>query len=997
VAIPESYAEQTDRLQNNLSELTVSPADVSTTTYVYDLNNNPTKITDASGNVRNFTYDGMNRRLTAEDLHASSDTTYGTTTYAYDDAGNLTQKVDPKSQTVNTTYDVLNRPLTEDYTGAAGTEITYAYDTCLNGKGRFCAATSTYNGITISTTDAYNPLGLKSNETKYINGQYYISSTTYDRLANQTDILYPDNSEVFYTLDGTNQVTNVQQREGASSAWRTLASSITYSPLNQEQTVVWGSGATTTNTYDPNNLYRLTHKVTLLPDSGDWGTGASSNPIGLITSPSTENAQWSSASTPPNVSTNLNSDSYWFSHSLTYQDSFENGTSTWTVYMGSALASSTVDCTTAFTGNCSLRVNVSSTSDATVPEIIQLLRTDPNVNYTLKFRAKASATTTVEASLQQNDGAYSFYGLDKTPTVTPKWKEYSYYFSSTATSSDKDSRVILTLGAAHSDTYWIDDVELIPDALNLTTDPSFENTGATADYTWGLGSQGGASEATASTDCTTPTTDGTCSYNVNVLQASTTDWYVQLYHDYNIATGTSYILAFDAKSSVARDADTFLQENHNPYTIFTPTVHFTLYPTWNHYVIDFGPTTGGDANSDMFINLGTAASNTWFDNFHLFIKQNTKVTAPPPVFTGIYDSTGTSTASAYQIQVIKEGGNWSSPLWDSGKTTLSPQTQIGSRTATSTYAGPTLPSNGTDAQKYYWRIKVWDQSNNASPWTNGNDFFMTPGNRVQDLTYAYDADGNITHLVDGSYTKTAKTVDYTYDDLNRLTKASTTPALDSGAPNAGRNVTEAWTYDALGNILTDATTTGGVTATTTYTYAGNTGSNCADPDAATQIGNDSLTYDKNGNTTSGFGLTNVFDWRDRLATTTGPATIITSYDENNQRMRMNIGANTTHFPTPYFTKVFPSFAATAHVLLNGRTIATITGTSTASTTLYYVYSSTAITWAAMMSRPIAITACKRSRITRRSVRSTITTSWRVTRKSANSQTRNMIKPQTSTI
>jgi hypothetical protein len=72
-------------------------------------------------------------------------------------------------------------------------------------------------------------------------------------------------------------------------------------------------------------------------------------------------------------------------------------------------------------------------------------------------------------------------------------------------------------------------------------------------------------------------------------------------------------------------------------------------------------------------------------------------------------------------------------------------------------------------------------------------------------------------------------------------------------------------------------------------------------------------------------LTNVFDWRDRLATTTGPATIITSYDENNQRMRMNIGANTTHFPNQYFTKVFPSFAATAHVLLNGRTVATITG------------------------------------------------------------------------
>jgi hypothetical protein len=51
---------------------------------------------------------------------------------------------------------------------------------------------------------------------------------------------------------------------------------------------------------------------------------------------------------------------------------------------------------------------------------------------------------------------------------------------------------------------------------------------------------------------------------------------------------------------------------------------------------------------------------------------------------------------------------------------------------------------------------------------------------------------------------------------------------------------------------------------------------------------------KKSNTLSGFGLTNVFDGRDRLATTTGPASISCSYDENNQLMRENVGANTTH-------------------------------------------------------------------------------------------------------
>ena len=78
-------------------------------------------------------------------------------------------------------------------------------------------------------------------------------------------------------------------------------------------------------------------------------------------------------------------------------------------------------------------------------------------------------------------------------------------------------------------------------------------------------------------------------------------------------------------------------------------------------------------------------------------------------------------------------------------------------------------------------------------------------------------------------------VDYTYDDLNRLTQASTTPDIASGAPNAGHNMIEKWSYDALGNILTDATTTlSGGWATTTYSYAG---TNYANPDAATRVRN----------------------------------------------------------------------------------------------------------------------------------------------------------------
>ena len=88
-----------------------------TTTYAWDFNKSLTNVTDALGNVRNFTYDGLGRRLTAQDLHASGDSSFGSWSYVFDPAGNLTQVVDPKSHAFNYGYDALNRKATEDYTG----------------------------------------------------------------------------------------------------------------------------------------------------------------------------------------------------------------------------------------------------------------------------------------------------------------------------------------------------------------------------------------------------------------------------------------------------------------------------------------------------------------------------------------------------------------------------------------------------------------------------------------------------------------------------------------------------------------------------------------------------------------------------------------------------------------------------------------------------------------------------------------------------------------
>ncbi|HBV33047.1 TPA: hypothetical protein DEB72_00750, partial [Patescibacteria group bacterium] len=135
------------------------------------------------------------------------------------------------------------------------------------------------------------------------------------------------------------------------------------------------------------------------------------------------------------------------------------------------------------------------------------------------------------------------------------------------------------------------------------------------------------------------------------------------------------------------------------------------------------------------------------------------------------------------------------------------------------------------------------------------------GTKLQDLTYTYDANGNITRLVDASQTNAAKTVDYTYDGLNRLLTATATAAAN------GQNYTFVYSYDSLGNILT-RTETVGAGAPTSYTYFySNFG--YANPHAVTSINDGAttitFTYDANGNLISQDTKTYTWDYHNQLA------------------------------------------------------------------------------------------------------------------------------------
>ena len=227
-----------------------------TTNYEWNGNKSLTKIADALLNVRNFTYDGLGKRLTAEDLHTLNDTNYGIWTYVYDDAGNMTRSVSPNGEVVNYAYDDLGRKASENYTGTAGVEIAYTYD-CTDYVGKLCNVVK----AGANTSYTYNSNSLIATEKKVLGGITYVTSYAYDWQGDIVNITYPDNSEVKYIFNSAGLLEKIQRKESGGT-FSDVVSNFDYSPMGQVTTQVDQNGVTNSNIYDDGKLYELIRKTT---------------------------------------------------------------------------------------------------------------------------------------------------------------------------------------------------------------------------------------------------------------------------------------------------------------------------------------------------------------------------------------------------------------------------------------------------------------------------------------------------------------------------------------------------------------------------------------------------------------------------------------------------------------------------------------------------------------------------------------------------------------
>jgi RHS repeat-associated protein len=264
------------------------------TRYEYDAGNRLTKITDATGNIRSFSYDMLGRRTRAEDLHSPSDVTFGIWSYTYDLAGNLTRTVNPASQTVNYTYDALNRMLTENESSIASNDKVFTYDSCSLGLGFLCTGLSLASATSSYT---YTPQGQPKTETKVVSGTTYTSTYDYDWAGNRIAATYPNASVVSYTYNKAGLVESISVKKPGATSSTPVVLDFDYSPTGQVTFQKNSNNTETINVYDQNALYRLVEKRTTGPGLGlaafpqlsSFRSAQSTEDLSLFRSASTNN------------------------------------------------------------------------------------------------------------------------------------------------------------------------------------------------------------------------------------------------------------------------------------------------------------------------------------------------------------------------------------------------------------------------------------------------------------------------------------------------------------------------------------------------------------------------------------------------------------------------------------------------------------------------------------------------------------------------------------
>jgi RHS repeat-associated protein len=225
------------------------------TQFQYDALDRLTRVLDPSGLPTTYTYNGFGEVLTLQ----SQDT--GLTTSTYDEAGNLKTRTDARGITETYSYDILNRVTGVSYPDSSR-NISLTYDIapvdCLSGerfnKGRLSVMTDSSG----STGYCYDRYGQMSRKLQLTQGRTYVlrylNTDPRGRLPGQDylvqnpppgnqfiGLIHPDGSSVRIVRDAQSRPTELKVTL-ATGQTKTLLSGATYYPFGPVSRWTYGNG-----------------------------------------------------------------------------------------------------------------------------------------------------------------------------------------------------------------------------------------------------------------------------------------------------------------------------------------------------------------------------------------------------------------------------------------------------------------------------------------------------------------------------------------------------------------------------------------------------------------------------------------------------------------------------------------------------------------------------------------------------------------------------------